>query len=315
MLLKQFPDIHWLREQAKTSFNNQKAVNNKRLANQGWPSVVLNTKSFGAERTDIIAPFSLFLNLSGKTLLRSDRAEVALTTDNFCLVNKGHTYDLIIPENATTFNIHFGDSLFTEVLATFQNKSNQLLDAPIDSNHDNSDFKIKSVWKDEPLKKSLIDLELFYQRNDLDEFGDHREYELLSEILSQLLSQQSKSLSRPPSVSSTKASTRTELASRLTRSVDYIHAHYHESISLDQLSVVACLSKYHYLRTFKEVFHCTPQQMIAKCRLEKAKSLVLSTNMSLSDIAISVGFSELAAFSRFFNRTMGISAQGYRKQN
>lgn len=315
MLLKQFPDIHWLRGQAKTNFNNQRAVNNKRLSEQGWPSVVLNTKSLCTERTDIIAPFSLFLNLSGKSLVRSDRKEIRLTADNFCLVNKAYAYDLIIPQSATTFNIHFGDKLFTEMAAIFQNKPNQFLDSPIDFKADYSDFKVKSIWKDNGLRKSLTALQLFYKHNNSDEFGDHREYDLLSAILSLILTQQNEVLAYPPSISSTKASTRIELISRLTLSVDYIHAHYYEYISLDQLSAVACLSKFHYLRTFKEAFHCTPQQMIAKCRLEKAKSLMLNTNIPLSEIAISVGFSELAAFSRFFNRAMGISAQVYRKQN
>lgn len=315
MLLKQFPDIHWLREQARTNFNNQKAVDNKQLRTQGWPSVVLNTKSLGAERTDIIAPFSLFLNLSGNSQVRSDRKEIELTEDNFCLINKGHTYDLIIPENATTFNIHFGDQLFSEVITAFQAHSQNFLDNSNEFREENSGFNIKSVWKDETLRRSLNKLQLFYQHNDLGEIEDHTEYELLSEILTQLLDQQSASLSKPLAVSSTKASTRNELKSRLTNSVDYIHAHYHESISLDTLSDVACLSKYHYLRTFKEVFQCTPQQMIAKCRIEKAKSLVSSTDMPLSDIALSLGFSELAAFSRFFNRTLGVSAQRYRKQN
>ena len=312
MLLKQFPDIHWLRAQAKTNFSNQKAVNNRPLVNGGWPSVVLNTKSLGTERTDIIAPFSLFLNLTGNTLVRAEGKEIALTEDNFCLVNKGHTYDLIIPENATTFNIHFGDTLFSDIASTLQKKNDELLDSPIDPNTNRVDFNAKSIWKDETLKKSLAKLQLFYHQNELNEFGDHREFELLAEILSMILTEQSKSLSNLSNLSSTKISTRKELMYRLTASVDYIHAHYHQHISLDELGAVACLSKYHYLRTFKEVYRCTPQQMIAKCRLEKAKSLILSTQMSLSDIALATGFSELPAFSRFFNRSMGVSAQSFR---
>lgn len=312
MRLSQFPDIHWLRAQAKTNFSNQRAVDNLALVGKGWPSVVLNTRSLGAERTDIIAPFSLFLNLAGNSLLRSEGKEITLTADNFCIVNKGHTYDLIIPENATTFNIHFGDTLFSDIVSTLQKKHEALLDSPLDLNTNRVDFNAKSIWKNETLKKSLAKLQLFYHQNKLNEFADHREFELLSKILSMILTEQGRSLSNLSALSSTKVSTRKELMSRLTTSVDYIHAHYHRHISLDELSVVACLSKYHYSRTFKEVYRCTPQQMIAKCRLEKAKSLILSTQMSLSDIGLAIGFSELPAFSRFFNRSMGVSAQSFR---
>lgn len=66
MILKEFPDINWLKRQIKSNFENRKTWENIRLKQSGWPSVILNVKTSGVERTAIKGPFTLFMNHSGK---------------------------------------------------------------------------------------------------------------------------------------------------------------------------------------------------------------------------------------------------------
>lgn len=314
MLLDQFPDINWLREQAKNNFQNSKGINNLSLQEQGWPSVVLNTTSYGAERNSIKAPFSLFLNLSGKSIVKASGKSIELTSDNLCTVNKGGFYDLIIPEDTRTdtFNIHFGDQLYSDVLKVFNNSANELLDSPFGKDHSSHQLNMKSTWKDGRINQHIQALRKYYQQPQGSR--DH-EYELLGELLFTMLEYCKNDRLQHHQISSLKTATKKELLNRITLSVDFMHAHYKEAINLDELAAIACLSKYHYLRTFKSIYGYTPQQMIAKLRYEKAISLLKDSTTPIMEIAPSLGFSELAAFTRFFTKHAGLSPKAFRINN
>ncbi len=315
MLLNQFPDINWLREQARTNFQNKKGIGNFQLLDSGWPNVVLNTKSNGAERTGIKAPFSIFLNISGKSRVKAGGKEVLLTENNFCIVNKDQFYDLLIPEYAetNTFNIHFGDRLFSEVSHALNSTTQKLLDNPLEELRF-PDVQIKSEWKTEKLSNLLYCLSQLYKEAPIDT-PQHAEYELLSDVLGHVIESCRKDLRSLDQLNVLKASTRKELMSRINLSIDYMHAHFNTDISLDRLSEVACLSKYHYLRTFREVMKCTPLQMISRLRFNKAQALILNTDKPLSEISVEVGFSELASFSRFFTKHSHSSPKALRKSS
>ncbi|MBO3697530.1 AraC family transcriptional regulator [Roseivirga sp. E12] len=313
MRLTQFPDINWLRDQAKNDFQNGRDVNNQPITQQGWPSVVLNTTSFGAERNGIKGPFSLFLNLKGNSIVKANGRSVALTTNNACLVNKGDFYDLIIPEgNRTdTFNIHFGENLYNEVVKEKCSITQNLLDDPFEQKN-LVNAHTKSIWKSDCINERIGLLKQFYtsqlSHEDL-------EYELLAGTLSAVLDIQSEDSLSQHNLSVTKRSTKQELIQRISLSIDYIHAHFAESISLDKLSSIACLSKYHYLRSFKALYNCTPQQMISSYRFQKATDILSRTSHSISEVGIMVGFSELPAFTRFFTKNAGISPKRFRRVN
>ncbi|OEK00724.1 hypothetical protein BFP97_04015 [Roseivirga sp. 4D4] len=314
MRLTEFPDIQWLRKQANNNFQNGRDVNNQPITQQGWPSVVLNTTSFGAERNGIKGPFSIFLNLSGKSLVKVGGKTVELTNDNLCMVNSGEFYDLIIPEGSgtDTFNVHFGERLFNEVLSYSNRSTDQLLDDPMRSCEANCTSKIHSTWKSGLIHEKVLALSQFYQVHNGEK---DLEYELMADLLSTVLRDKEYEHSYDDALGATKNSTKQELSTRVGMSVDYMHAHFRETVTLDELSAIACMSKYHYLRTFKSIYRCTPQQMIAELRLKKASQLLIENDQPISEIAPSLGFSELAAFTRFFTKRMGLSPKAFRLSN
>ena len=81
MLVNEFPDIHWLRKVAKTDFENRQGIHNVQLPVKGWPNIALNVKSNGAERRDIKGPFSLFLNITGNSIVEADNQSVTVNPD------------------------------------------------------------------------------------------------------------------------------------------------------------------------------------------------------------------------------------------
>ena len=90
---------------------------------------------------------------------------------------------------------------------------------------------------------------------------------------------------------SSKKHTQEELYRRLSAAKEYIHYHYDQKLNIDQLAEVACLSKYHFLRSFRDLYQCTPYQYALHLKLEAAQKL-LSKGYSYSETSIKVGFSD-----------------------
>lgn len=92
----------------------------------------------------------------------------------------------------------------------------------------------------------------------------------------------------------------------MSLAVEYIHDHLASDISLDALAVEAKVSKYHFLRLFKNHTGLTPHQYIIAERICKAKTLVLHGE-SLSLAGLHAGFSDQSHFIRSFRKIYGYS--------
>lgn len=86
-----------------------------------------------------------------------------------------------------------------------------------------------------------------------------------------------------------------------------------DSVSLDRLSEVAELSKYHFLRQFAQVVGMTPGAYLRTLRLCQAARMLRSSPTPILDIALAVGFADHPSFSRAFARHMGMTPSEYRR--
>jgi AraC-like DNA-binding protein len=105
----------------------------------------------------------------------------------------------------------------------------------------------------------------------------------------------------------------TEAAQRFTPVIDYLHAHLHERISLEQLAAVAGLSPFHFLRRFRAQHHATPQQMLMALRLQQAKRL-LAAGMAPAQAAAATGLADQAHLTRAFAWRYGVTPARYQRQ-
>src|SRR5262245_16891839 len=101
---------------------------------------------------------------------------------------------------------------------------------------------------------------------------------------------------------------------RLCRARDYLHAHHATPLTLDALARQASLSRYHFLRLFREAFGQTPHQYLIRVRLERAKTLLAAGNDPVTEVCFAVGFSSLGSFSTLFNQRVGCSPSGWRRR-
>ncbi|MCR8632808.1 response regulator transcription factor [Paenibacillus radicis (ex Xue et al. 2023)] len=95
---------------------------------------------------------------------------------------------------------------------------------------------------------------------------------------------------------------------------DYIHRHFQEELSLSMLSERFRFSPQYIAKKFKELYNTTLMTYLTELRMEKAKSLLLHTDMPVSTMAGSLGYTDDNYFSKVFKKQTGVSPLQYRKQ-
>ena len=109
-----------------------------------------------------------------------------------------------------------------------------------------------------------------------------------------------------------------ELTSAITndnaidRILDYCEKHYTEKNSLEEMSRQLFLSKFYISRLFGEQLGISLTSYINSLRIESAVKLLLTTEMPVTDICFTVGFSSIRTFNRVFSDRIGIPPKEYR---
>ena len=95
----------------------------------------------------------------------------------------------------------------------------------------------------------------------------------------------------------------------------FIDKNLHRTIHTQDLSAVARRTPAHFSRSFKLSFGEPPHAYVVKRRLEKACHLMITGSASLSEIALSVGFSDQAHLCRLFRQAIGQSPANWRREH
>jgi AraC family transcriptional regulator len=97
------------------------------------------------------------------------------------------------------------------------------------------------------------------------------------------------------------------------RVVEFIEEHLVEDISLAALAELVGLSLYHFARAFRQSFGLPPHQYHMARRMDRATSLLQEPALSVTQIAIQIGFRETSSFTRAFRRFTGVTPTEYRR--
>jgi transcriptional regulator GlxA family with amidase domain len=95
---------------------------------------------------------------------------------------------------------------------------------------------------------------------------------------------------------------------------DLMDAGYAEPLDLDALARRAGYSRAHFARAFRAAFGETPRAYLTRRRIERAKDLLRSANLTVTEVCFMVGFSSLGSFSSRFRELVGVSPSGYRQR-
>ena len=93
---------------------------------------------------------------------------------------------------------------------------------------------------------------------------------------------------------------------------DLVDARYFEPLTVPDLAAAAGLSPAHFSREFKRTFGESPHQYLLTRRLERAASLLRTTDRSIPEICFSVGWRSIGSFTTSFGRMFGLAPLAYR---
>jgi len=100
----------------------------------------------------------------------------------------------------------------------------------------------------------------------------------------------------------------------IQKAINLIQQRYWDDLSLSRVSDELKISKYHLSHRFKGVMGMTFREYLTTLRLEKAKELLPSRHLSVTEVAQTVGFSDLPRFDKVFKRHTGVTPSSYRAQ-
>lgn len=109
----------------------------------------------------------------------------------------------------------------------------------------------------------------------------------------------------------TSGAAKSAVPGSINRIAHYIRHNYRENISLDFLAKEFNISKYHLQRTFKEVIGTSPAKYLSNIRINRAKSLLRGTNLTVSEISERIGM-ETNYFIQVFKSSENMTPKHYR---
>ena len=105
-----------------------------------------------------------------------------------------------------------------------------------------------------------------------------------------------------------------ELLTRLCHARDLLRDWEDEPLPSSVVAQRSGLTGFHFIRLFKAVFGESPHQYRSRARIEKAKHLLILTDLSVTDVCMEVGFSSLGSFSALFSRRVGMSPSEFQRR-
>jgi AraC-like DNA-binding protein len=104
------------------------------------------------------------------------------------------------------------------------------------------------------------------------------------------------------------------MASDLREVRDLIDCYYAKPLTIERLAAKAGVSTFHFIRAFRAAFGQTPHQYLRARRIERAKELLITTPLPVTEICDRIGFQSLGSFGTLFRRLTGETPAGFRAQ-
>lgn len=98
------------------------------------------------------------------------------------------------------------------------------------------------------------------------------------------------------------------------KTTGYIKEHLGERISLEQAAAQVYLSKSYFCRILKNELGCTFTEYVNRLRIERSKTLLLSSKLAIAEIAAETGFEDQSYFTRIFKKQTGMSPKKFRER-
>jgi AraC family transcriptional regulator len=249
---------------------------------------------------------------NGRAIYRVGRAWFAVDETGYLILNEDQAYEIEIgsPTRVQSFVVYFPKGWSEEVLGSLTRPEDKLLDDP-EGPSECVHFFEKVSEHDGTVSPAIADLRREHASGLM---TDALMEEKLRGLLARMVRAQRESFGGLRNIGAERASTRAELWRRLHRARDFIRARACGPLSISEMAKAACLSPYHFMRRFKDLFGVTPHGYLTRCRVERATFLLERTDLPVTEICFESGFESPGTFSTWFNRLTGESPRAWRSK-
>jgi AraC-like DNA-binding protein len=112
-------------------------------------------------------------------------------------------------------------------------------------------------------------------------------------------------------LNSVKIETRKEILRRLKLAREYMDAQYLSIEEVGEVATACHMSEFHFFRSFRQAFNCSPYQYIMGKRLNHAKDLLQEKKWSVTEVAHYCNFPDVFTFSKAFKKRFNISPSAF----
>lgn len=283
---------------------NWSALNRKQ-----WPSMVACATQVGPIKWSWptrVTPLSVkYLLNASETYELSGRA-VTVDPGSYLIINEGTEYASHVDSqsNVETASVFISPELLEDVLASLSLSTDQLLVDP-SKTPAQVNFVERLYPRDEKVVPALLNIRRLVNTAG----NDAQIQEAMHILVENLLLMQAGIKLEIDGLGFAKASTRDEIYRRLHVCRDFMLSNLNKNQDLEEVAAIAGFARHHFLRVFREVFRLTPHQYLMKARLDKARQFVKTTDRSISEICLDVGFESLSSFSALYKRNFQLSPQ------
>lgn len=100
----------------------------------------------------------------------------------------------------------------------------------------------------------------------------------------------------------------------LRRSRDHIDRHFASDLDLSELAGVAGFSKFHFHRLFRSAYGTTPAAYSTRRRIERAQDLLRTSNLTVTEVCMTVGYASLGSFATSFRDVTGETPGAFQRR-
>ena len=102
-------------------------------------------------------------------------------------------------------------------------------------------------------------------------------------------------------------------ANQVRRVTEYMESHLNEKTTISELAELVDLTRFHFIRSFKQAAGIPPHQFMIRLRVDRAKELLAEGGRSIADVASRTGFGSPIQLTRAFRRVLGTTPSAFRR--
>ena len=217
--------------------------------------------------------FAIVLKYEGETIYRCSGESIISNLNNIVILPKGSTYSWECTKAGHFFSLEFQcDTVIDRIIAFPISNGEEILDI------------LKGIERKRLMKKPMYEIECIRD---------------VYNVLLKLGETQSKKY-----VPSDKAQ-------KLQKVIEFISNNLGSDIKNDDLAKMIGVSTVYFRKLFSQVYGMSPMNYVKKLRIKKAKEMLRSDHGSITDIAFSLGYSNIYDFSRDFKKHTGTPPSKY----